>query len=105
MARFVLCHFMNCIMDGIQVQFFGHFGNFQFGGTCAFLGFHAGFDIGLGVPYYLAKQLSKFGSMLSLFPGIALECIGYLWITFTIGLTAHGKIHADFVTLSHEVVF
>ena len=105
MACFILCHFMNGVVDGVQAKFLCHLGNFQFPGACTFLCFHTCLYVGLGVPYNFSEQFSKFCGVLSFLKSIALECLSHFWITFTVCLTAHGEIHAHFGAFSHKVVF
>ena len=59
MAGFVTSHFMDCIVDGIQVQFLGALGQIDLALSGAELGGHAGLQIGLrGVAQHLAQQFS-----------------------------------------------
>ncbi len=60
-------------------------------------------EVGLGVPYLFAEKLSELGCMLCLLEGETPEGLANLRISLTIGLTRHGKIHADFGALALEV--
>ena len=108
-ASFVACHFMNGVVDGIEVEFLGALGDagFVFAGT----GFsvHALFEVGLGVPNAVAEEFGKLGSVFSLFPSITLESFGYFGIAFAVGLAAHGEVHTHFgafaVEMSVEILY
>ena len=99
----VLRHFVNCIVNSIEVKLFRTFSNSEFIGTCTRLSIHTFFEVGLCVPNNVTKKFGKLGSMLSLFPCIAFESLGYFGITLAVGLTAHCKIHTNFGTLTHKM--
>lgn len=103
-TSFVAGHFMNSVVNGIEIQLFGAFGYAGLVLARTAFGVHALLQIRFGVPHDIAQQFGKFRGMLSLFPGLALESLGYFGITLAVGLTAHGKIHTYFGALAHEVV-
>ena len=103
MTSFVTSHFMNSIMDSIEVQLLSTLSDT--GLVCASTAFsvHTFLQVGLGVPYAVTQQLSELGSVFSLFPCKALESLSDFRIAFTISLTAHSQIHTNFCAFTHEV--
>ena len=103
MASFILCHFVNGVVDSIEIELLSAAGNAHlvFVGT----GFsrHTLFEVGLGVPNAVAEKFGKLGSVFSFFPSIALESLSDFGIAFAIGLTSHSEIHTHFATLAVEV--
>ena len=93
-ASLVTGHLMNGVVDGVQVLGLGQLGDAELVLAGASLGGHTLLEVGLGVPNYLAQQLGKFGGMLGLFKGVALEGLGNLGIALTVGLARHGQVHA-----------
>ena len=100
---FILCHFVNCVVDGIKILSLGKFCNTELVLAGTALSFHSLLYVGLGVPYALAEEFSKFCSVLSLLESISLESLCNFRITFAVCLTAHCDIHTDFGALSVEV--
>ena len=97
-------HFVHGVVDGVEVQLLGALGDAGLVLTGAALGVHTLLEVGLRVPYHIAEQFGELRSVLGLFPGIALEGLGYFGITLAVGLAAHGQIHAHLGALAHEVV-
>ena len=104
MTSLVLSHFVNGVVDGIQVEGLGTSSDTLLVGASTRLSVHALLQVGLRIPYAVAQQLSKLRSVLSLFPSIALEGVSYFRITFAVSLTAHGQVHTNFGAFTHEVV-
>lgn len=102
-TSFVFCHFVNGVVDGVEIQFLGTTCYAHLVGICACFGCHALFEVGLGIPYAFAKQFSEFCSMFSFFPSVALEGFGDFGIAFAVGLTRHCEIHAYFAAFAVEV--
>ncbi len=100
---FILSHFMNGVMDSVEVKFLGAacYAHLVFVGTC--LGSHTLLKVGLGIPDYLTEKFGKLGSMLSFFPSVALESLCDFGISLAVGLTRHSEIHAHFAALTVEV--
>ena len=93
MASFVLCHFVNSVVDGIQIGSLGSLGNVQFASSGATFSLGTLLQVGLGVPYHVTNQLAELGSMLGLFQCIATECLTDFRITLAVCLTGHSQIH------------
>lgn len=72
-ACLVLAHLVYGVVDCVKVVLLCEPCDAEFVFACAVLCIHPLLDIGLGVPYALSEELSKFCSMLSLFPCISLE--------------------------------
>ena len=104
MTSLVLGHFVNRVVDGIQVQGLGTCGDALLVFASAAFGSHALFQVRLRIPYAVAQQFGELGGVFSLFPSVTLVCLGDFGITLAVGLTAHGQIHADFGAFAHEVV-
>ena len=63
---FVLSHFMNRIVDGVEVELFCDFGDVHLAFASAFLGEHTLLDIGLCVPNHFADHFCKTCGVVSL---------------------------------------
>ena len=96
MTGLVLCHLMDGVVDGVEVELFCTSGNTHLVLVGAGLGCHTLLKVGLGVPYHIAKELGEFGSVLCFLEGVALESLGDFRIALAVGLTRHGEIHAHF---------
>ena len=59
MTGLVLSHFVNGVMDGVETSSLGVLGNAELILASTGLGSSALLQIGLGIPYDLAQQLSK----------------------------------------------
>ena len=73
---FVLSHFMNGVMDSVEVELLGTGCDTHLVGTCAGLGVHALFEIGLGVPHHVAEKFGKLGCVVGLLESVATESLG-----------------------------
>ena len=73
---FVFSHFVNGVVDGIEVELFCTGSNAHFVFVCACFGSHAFFKVGLGVPHAVSEQFGELRCMFSLFPSITLESLG-----------------------------
>ena len=104
MAGFVACHFVNGIVDSVEVEFLGAFGDTVLVFASTTFSVHALLEVGLGVPNAVAEEFSKLSSVLCLFPSVTLESLSHFGITFAVSLTAHGQIHTYFCAFAHEVV-
>lgn len=104
MTGLVLSHLVNGVVDGVEVGLLGVDGDAHLVGVGAGLCHHALLKVGLGVPYHVAEELGKLGSMLSLFPSVALEGLSDFGIALAVGLARHGQVHAHFGTFAEEVV-
>jgi len=104
MASFVLCHFVNGVVNGVEAGSLGVLGDAELvlAGTC--LSGSTLFKVGLRVPNALTEQLGKAACVISLLEGITLEGLCNLGITLAISLTGHGEIHTNFAALAIEVV-
>ena len=85
---FVLCHLVNCVMNGVEVLRLGKLSDTELILACALLGKHSLLNVGLCVPDALSEKFGELCSMLGLLEGIPLEGIGNLRITFPVGLAA-----------------
>ena len=102
-ASLVACHLVNGVVDGVKVLGLGELGDAELVLACAGLGCHALLEVGLGVPNDLAQELGELGGVLGLLKCVALEGLGYLGISLTVGLAGHGQIHADLGAFALEV--
>lgn len=102
-ASLVLCHFVYGVVDSIPTLLLSVLGNAELVLASTSLCAHTLLEVCFGVPYYVAEQLSKLGSVLCLFPCVTLESVSYLWVTLTVSLTAHGQIHTNLCALAIEV--
>ena len=75
------------VVNGIQIEFFGAFGNLEFAFASTGFRHHAFLQIGLGVPDHFAEQFGKLGAVFSLFHGILTESGSNLGIALTVSLT------------------
>ena len=100
----ILGHFMNGIVDSVKTGGLGVLGNAELVFTSTSLSGSTLFQIGLRIPYTLTQQLGKTAGVVCLLESIALECLSYLRITFTVCLTGHCQIHTNLATLTVEVV-
>ena len=81
-------HFMNGIMDGIEPQLLGLFGQLELAGGSAVLGVHPHLQVLLGaVGQHLAQQLGELGGVLGLLIGGLLPVQADLGITLAVGHT------------------
>ena len=104
MTGLVLRHLMHSVVDRIEASHLCVLSDTELILASTSLGSSALLQIRLGIPYALAQQLSKLGSVLSLLECIALKRLGDLGITLTISLTTHGQIHTNLTALTIEVV-
>lgn len=102
-ASLVTCHFVYGVVDSVEVVLLSQTGDAGFVLASTAFSHHAFLKVGLGIPYHFANQFAELGSMLSLFPCIALESLGNFGIAFAVGLTAHGQIHTYLCALTVEV--
>jgi len=104
MAGLILAHLMDGVVDGIQVKLLGQRGQLLLAGGRAPLSLSAQLQVLLGGGgNNLAQQLGELGSMLGLFPGIALEGLGHFGVAIAVSLTAHGQVHANLGALAVEI--
>ena len=54
-ACFVLSHFVNGVVDGVKVEFFGASSDAHLVGVGTCFGGHTLFEVGLGVPNYFTE--------------------------------------------------
>ena len=104
MTSFVTSHFMNSVVDSIQVQFFSTLSDTSLVSASTAFSIHAFFQVGFGIPNTITQQFCEFGSVFSFFPSVAFESFSDFGITFAIGLTAHSQIHTNFSAFTHKVV-
>ena len=102
-ASFVLSHFVNGVVDGVEVELFGAFSDAHLVGVCTGFSGHTFFEVGFGVPHAVAEEFSEFGSVFGFFEGVAFESFSHFGIAFAVGLTAHGEVHANFGAFATEV--
>ena len=95
---------MHSVMCGIHTCFLGITCNTELVLASTALSGDTRLKIALGVTQDIPQQFGKSRSMVCLLKGITFESLSHLRIPFTVGLTAHGKIHAHFATLSIEVI-
>ena len=103
-ACFVLGHLVYGIVHGVEVLLLGQASQAHLVLAGTALGVHALVEVGLRVPNHLADQLGELRGVLGLLPGVTLVGLGDLGIALTVGLTAHGQVHAHLGALAHEVV-
>ncbi len=93
-AGFILAHFVNCVVDGVEVLLLCEGCDSLLVLACALLGEHSLLNVGLGVPYALAEELSELCCVLSLFPCVSLECLCDFMLALPVCLAAHREVHA-----------
>ena len=99
MSRFILCHFVHGIVDGVEVQGLGLLGELELAGGGAVFGFHADAEVlGGGGGDDLAQQLGELGGVLGLFERGGLPVFGDLRVAFAGGGAGNGgagdgKVH------------
>ena len=91
-------------MDSIEVQFLGQRSDTLLILAGAAFRLHTRFHIGFGIPNHFAQQFCELRGMLGLFPGIALERLCDLGITFAVSLAAHRQIHAHLGAFAHKMI-
>ena len=94
---------MNGVMNRVEVQFFRTFSDIELIFACTGLCHHTFLQVRLGIPNNLTEQLSKTGSVVSLFVCITTESLGDLRITLTVSLTSHSQVLTYLGALTHEV--
>ena len=99
----ILGHFVNSVVDGVEVGFLGVGGDTHLVGIRAGLGMHTLLKVGLGVPYAVAEEFGELGGMFGFLPSVTLEGLCDFGISLAVGLTRHGEIHADLGAFTHEV--
>lgn len=102
-ASFVASHFMNCIVDSIQVQFLSTLSNTGLVSASTAFSVHTLFEVGLRIPNHVTEQFSKLSSVFSFFPCVTLESFSNFGITFAVCLTAHSQVHTNFGAFAREV--
>ena len=103
-SSFVLCHFMDSIVDRVEVGCLRALCKVELTGAGACLSFYAQLEILLGgVGQHLAQELGELRGMLSLFKGVLGERGGYLGISLAVGDASHREIHTDLRALALEV--
>ena len=104
MASFVFCHFVNGIVNGVEVELLSPLGDCKLAFACACFGSLAQFEVLLGGRRnYLAEKFCKLCCMFCFFICITLESFGYFGITFALCNPGHCKIHAYFGAFAGEV--
>ena len=104
MTGLVAGHFMNGIMDGIEPQLLGLFGQLELAGGSAVLGVHPHLQVLLGaVGQHLAQQLGELGGVLGLLIGGLLPVQADLRIALTVSDPSHAEIHTHLAALAVEV--
>ena len=100
MTGLVLAHLVNCVMDGVVVEFLGAGGDaFLVGAGIGFC-VHSLLEVGLGVPNHFSEEFCESCGVVGLLLCDAAVGLGYLGIAFPVGLTAHGYVHSYFGTFS-----
>ena len=102
-ASLVLGHFVNGVVDGVEVSLLGVGGDAHLVGVGAGFSHHALVEVGLGVPHAVTEELGELGGVLGLFPSVALEGFGDFGIPLAVGLTRHCQVHTDLGALTHEM--
>ena len=78
---FVLGHFVNCIVDGVQILLLSLCCQLFLACTCAGFGFYSHLQILLrGISNSLAQQFSELRSMLCFFPCCLFIVKTYFWV-------------------------
>ena len=73
---FVLGHFVNGVVDCIEVGSLGVLGDAHLVGVGTGLGVHTLLEVGLGVPNDVTEELGELCGVLGFFPSVALESLG-----------------------------
>ena len=103
MTGLIASDFMDDVVDSVKIESLGLLCEICTALGCTILCISAHFQILLGgIGEHFAKQFSKMCSMLCFFHSCLLIESTDLRISFTDGLTAHGKIHADFRAFTVE---
>ena len=108
MPCFIPRHFMNCVMDGIEVVFLGALGKVELAGGGAELALHAPGQVGLGAGLHVrlevfAEELCELRSVLRLFIGGLLPVQADFGIALAVGNAGHAEIHTDLAALAGKV--
>ncbi|EJX04127.1 hypothetical protein EVA_07764 [gut metagenome] len=104
MTSFVASHFVNCIVDSIEVQSLSTLSDTSLVFASTAFSVHTLFEVSLSIPYYVAQEFSELSSVFCFFPSVTLESFSDFRITFTICLTAHCQVHTYFCALAEEMV-
>ena len=100
----VLCHFVNCVVDSVEVESLCLLCKVKLACGSAVLSFYALCEVLLGGRRnYLAEKLSELCSVLCLFPCSLLVVETYLGIALAVSGSCHCKVHADLCALAGEV--
>ena len=85
MAGLILCHLMDGVVDGVEVQSLSLLGEVHLAGAGTALGLCTHHQVLLGaVGDDLTQQLSETGSVIGLLVGVALVCLSDLGIALTL---------------------
>ena len=90
-------------MDCVKVGSFCSLCNVKLSCCCATLSLCTLLKVGLCIPNHISNEFTELGCMLCLLKGIATESLTNFWITLTMCLTRHCKIHTNLCALAFEV--
>ena len=103
-ASFVASHFMNGVMDSIQVSSLSSLSQVELACGSAVFGFDADSQVLLGGGGDdFAQQLCELGSVLSLFVGSLLPVQADFGIAFPVSDASHAQVHTDLGAFALEV--
>ena len=104
MTGFILGHFVNGIVNGVEIELLSPLGDGKLTFACACLSSCTQFKILFcGGRYNFAEKFSKFCCMFCLFIGITLESFCNFGISFALCNPCHCKVHAYFGAFTGEV--
>ena len=104
MTSFVFCHFMNGVMDSVEVELFSKGCDFFLACASALFSSSTHFEVGLGVVRNdFAEEFSEFSSVFSFFESDAFVGFSDFRIALAVSDTAHSEVHADFGAFACEV--
>ncbi len=104
MTGFVAGHLVDGVVDGVEVEGFGAFGEVGLAGGGTVFGVDAHLEVLLGaVSQHFAQQLGKFGGVLGFLKGGFLPVETHLGIALAVSHAGHGQVHTHLFALTFEV--
>ena len=103
-AGFVACHFMNGVVESIEIVLLAELCEFELAEGCAVFGFYTHFKVLLcAVGHDFAEELSELCCVLCFFKAGLFPVHADFGITFTVCNTCHSEVHSYFAALTCEV--
>ena len=105
MTRLVFGHFVNGVVNRVEVEFFGKRGKIFFALAGTVLGGDADFEIFFGgCADDFAQKFGELGGVFGLFKRVTTESLADFGITFAVCGAAHCQVHADFGAFARKVL-